>query len=251
MSRRGRRGGHGGGSHGGSERWLITYADLITLLAAYFIMVYSLAQIDLAKFDRVMGGYRQSAASFGVMTGGPANLDGGDGVLEGAKGAGETPADRGGGAFGIEEAMAKIQSDIQTMGLGGHVTVRMTEEGLVVSMAGPLLFDSGKADLRPEARPILDSVARVISRLPQALVRVEGHADSIPIQTERFPSNWELSSARAATVVRHLTATGLNATRFTVVGFGDSRPVGVNSAPEGRARNRRVEVIIFKPRPPS
>lgn len=228
------------------ERWLVTYADLITLLMAYFIMVYSLSQLDLAKFRRVVAGFRAATASFGMPDGSHGVLDGGSGVLEG-EAPQPTPA-----VDPTEQLLQGLATDIQrrvlASGLGSEVEVRVTPEGLRVSMAGPLLFDTASADLRPQADPVLRAVAQALRARPDLRVRVEGHADSRPIRTFRFPSNWELSSARAGAVVRRLAAlSGADGTRFTIVGYGDSRPARTGDDPRSLARNRRVEIVLLRP----
>jgi chemotaxis protein MotB len=236
-------GGHGGG---GLERWLVTYADLITLLMAYFIMVYSLSQLDLAKFRKVLAGFRASTASLGLLEGGQGVLPGGSGVLE-VEAPSPTPAtDPLSESF---QALASgILQQVTAAGLGAQVEVRVTPEGVRVSMAGPLLFDTASAELRPEAEPVLRAVARAIRARSEILVRVEGHADVRPIRTFRYPSNWELSSARAASVIRRLMQlSGADGTRFTVVGYGDSRPARRGTSPEDLARNRRVEILLLRP----
>jgi len=224
----------------------VTYADLITLLMAYFIMVYSLSQLDLAKFRKVLAGFRASTASLGLLEGGQGVLPGGSGVLE-LEAPAPTPAtDPLSESF---QALASgILQQVTAAGLGAQVEVRVTPEGVRVSMAGPLLFDTASAELRPEAEPVLRAVARAIRARSEILVRVEGHADARPIRTFRYPSNWELSSARAAAVIRRLMQlSGADGTRFTVVGYGDSRPARRGTSPEDLARNRRVEILLLRP----
>ncbi len=249
MRRRGNGGATGGGhGHGGGglDRWLVTYADLITLLLAYFIMVYSLSQLDLAKFRKVLAGFRAATASLGMLEGSHGVLPGGSGVLELDV---PTPAPSEDPLSESFEALARgILQQVTAAGLGAQVEVRVTPEGVRVSMAGPLLFDTASAELRPEAEPVLRAVAQAIRTRSELLVRVEGHADARPIRTFRYPSNWELSSARAAAVVRRLMhLSGADGTRFTVVGYGDSRPVRRGTTPEDLARNRRVEIILLRP----
>lgn len=241
-------GAHGGHGGGGMERWLVTYADLITLLMAYFIMVYSLSQLDLAKFRKVVAGFRAAAATMGLMEGASGVLPGGSGVLE----LEVPPPSSSPSANPLDESLQAlaggIAQQVTAAGLGNLVEVRVTQEGVRVSMAGPLLFDTASADLRPEADPVLQAVARAIRSRRELQVRVEGHADARPIRTYRFPSNWELSSARAGAVVRRLAVlSGADGTRFTIVGYGDSRPVRPGVDPQALAQNRRVEILLLRP----
>jgi chemotaxis protein MotB len=246
--RRKRRGHHGGG-HGGGERWLITYADLITLLMAFFIMMYSLGQMDLAKFKSVQGGLRAAASNFGIIEGGGGIVSGGDGVLPGGASQNDNVTGFGGAtARTVQGVSDDLSRFIQAKRLSADVSVRVTREGLVVSVAGPLLFDSGSTHLRPQAEDLLHQLADVLRRIPAARVRVEGHADSAPISTPQYPSNWELSSARAGAVVRWFVTryAELDGPRFAVVGYGSARPVHAGDDPRSRAANRRVEIVLVK-----
>lgn len=230
------------------ERWLVTYADLITLLMAYFIMVYSLSQLDLAKFRKVVAGFRTAAATLGLVEGGSGVLPGGSGILELETPAPSSSPSPDAAAESLQALASGITQHVVATGLSGLVEVRVTQEGVRVSMAGPLLFDTASAELRREADPVLHAVAEAIRSRRELRVRVEGHADARPIQTYRFPSNWELSSARAAAVVRRLTAlSGADGTRFTIVGYGDSRPVKPGDDPQALAQNRRVEIVLLRP----
>lgn len=251
MSRRKRHeasGGGGGHGGGGMERWLVTYADMITLMMAYFIMMYSLSQLDLAKFRKVVAGFRAATATMGLMEGASGVLPGGSGVLE-LEGPPPSPsASSDPLAESLQALAGGITQQVVAAGLGRLVEVRVTPEGIRVSMAGPLLFDTASADLRPEADPVLRAVAQALRSRRELQARVEGHADARPIHTYRFPSNWELSSARAAAVVRRLAAlSGADGTRFTIVGYGDSRPARPGDDPEALARNRRVEIVLLRP----
>jgi chemotaxis protein MotB len=124
----------------------------------------------------------------------------------------------------------------------------MRRDGLVITLSGSLLFESGKADLRPESAEILSRLANLLEPT-QGKIRIEGHTDNIPIATPEIPSNWELSSYRAAAVLRYLTDTvGLPADRFESAGFADNRPLVPNDTRENRARNRRVEIILVAAR---
>ncbi|RMG90551.1 MAG: flagellar motor protein, partial [Candidatus Dadabacteria bacterium] len=130
--------------------------------------------------------------------------------------------------------------------LGGAAEVTMDEEGVTVRVEGKLLFPSGSAELKPEAAAVLDRIAALIKKYTFDLY-ILGHTDSVPIHTERFPSNWELSSARATAALRYLVERGADPARLVAVGFADSRPIAPNDTPEGRARNRRVEFVFKSP----
>ncbi len=256
----------GGGGHDGSGgmRWLLTYADLITLLMAFFIIMYAMSDLDKEK-------YAQVAASLRVALGGGGGSlvvvgqGGGDAKLpkdlqekfeatEAAKEAArqsEQPTIQirpGAKAQGDQELLELGQQIVADLKTHGRFHVYSNERGVVISLLGSALFDSGQAVIRPQAQPLLATIAERLRSVPND-VSVEGSADDRPINTPEFPSNWELSSRRATEVVRYLVEQHqLDSRRFIVVGYGDMRPVFDNSTAEGRANNRRVDLVILKDR---
>ena len=248
--------------HENHERWLITYADMITLLMVLFIVLYSISQVDLAKFRRLKeglaGGYGGAAAA-GALEGGAGALDGGPGPLDAklpsvddVKDAGQAlSAQRARLAAQRQENQVldgvreEIQRSLDADGLGNTVHFRLETRGLVVTVVTDrVLFDIGEADLRPEGREVLDHLAPALARLPNH-ISVEGHTDNTPI-SGRYPSNWELSTARATTVLRELIeGHALAAGRLQAAGYADQRAVAGNDTVEGRAANRRVEIVVL------
>src|SRR5438105_7437225 len=247
--------------HVNHERWLITYADMITLLMVLFIVLYSISQVDLAKFRRlkegVAGGFGGPAAA-GALSGGAGPLQGGGGVFDSglhgteavtsAQAAQAARADAQARAAGarqqrslLQGAQQEIQRSLDKEGLGDTVRFRLEARGLVVTIVSDkVLFDPGQADLRPEGRDIVDKLAGAIGPLPNKL-SVEGHTDNTPI-SGRYPSNWELSTARATTVLPDLIERhGIDPARLQAAGYADERPVASNDTPEGRSANRPVE----------
>jgi len=199
------------------ERWLLTYADLITLLLAFFIMMYTLSISDAQRF-------RSLSKELGnIFTGeiGPAP---GEGLLD------------------IKE---RVSSYIKEKGLEGWVKAMIEERGLVIRIMTTSFFEEGKADLTPDMKAVLDEIAPMIKDLPNK-VQVEGHTDNKPIHNERFRSNWELSVARATEVVRYLIEKhGFPPERIAAIGYGEYRPIAPNDTELNRARNRRVEIVIL------
>ena len=251
--------------HVNHERWLITYADMITLLMVLFIVLYSISQVDLAKFRRlkegVAGGFGGPAAA-GALSGGAGPLEGGGGVfdvgLEGtqavtsAQAAQAALADAQARAAGarqqrsvLQGAQREIQRSLDKEGLGATVKFRLEARGLVVTIVSDrVLFEPGQADLRHEGREVVDKLAAAIVRLPNKL-GVEGHTDNVPI-SGRYASNWELSTARATTVLRELIERhGISPSRLSAAGYADERPLATNDTVDGRAANRRVELVIL------
>ena len=206
------------------DRWLISYADLATLLLALFIVLYAAADHDRAT--RIASAF---ATQFSANANPPAS---GSGVLPGSDSLNEATT-------AIDRAFAENRT------LRDRARVIKTERGLSVSLTEAGFFAPADATIRNDALPLLDALAEALSK-SKAPVRVEGHTDSSPISTSRYPSNWELSAARAATVLSRLEQSGIPASRLSVAGFAGERPVGDNSTPEGRALNRRVDLVILK-----
>lgn len=229
-----------------SERWLLTYSDLITLLMIFFVVMYAISDTNAQKMAALASSLAQA------LTGAPAAGVLPDGGLPSVV-PGIAPAPGGTAAGGqgnesaeLARARAELQQYIQQEGLEGQVTLRTEDRGLVVSMADAVLFPSGSAELTPAARTILRRVGQALARLPSYL-RVEGHTDNLPINTPAFPSNWELSTARATNVVRVLIAeAGIKPGRLSATGYGEYRPVAPNDNEAGRTSNRRVDIVVLK-----
>lgn len=237
--------GHAAGNH---ERWLLTYADLITLLMVFFIVLYSMSQVDQKKFSTIANAL---SVAFGIGGGNlliNTGMGTGDGVsvplpkdLEARLAQGDPDA-----AAEVLAAVGQQLSKEMAADLihEGRFTVRVAERGLILSLAGSAAFDSGQAEIKPGFIPVLDAIAEKIRGLPND-ISVEGFTDSDPIRTAQFPSNWELSVARANTVREYLQSKGVNQERMIVVGYGETRPAFSNHTPEGKAKNRRVDVVIL------
>ncbi len=221
------------------ERWLITYADLITLLLVFFIVLYAGSQEDSRKFAVLAQSLR---AAFN-----PIAVDGRGGSSPVFTGSGST---NGGGSQqeleDFQRIAALLQSVAEERGLADRIDLRLEEDRIVIGLGSDLLFASGSAQVRPSAEPLLAAVAAALRDKPNA-IRVEGHTDDVPISTAEFPSNWELSAARATAVARHLIAAGLSAGRVEAAAYADTRPRADNRTPEGRAANRRAEIVVLYP----
>lgn len=222
-------GGGGGHDGGGSMRWLLTYADMITLLMVFFIVLYAMSEVDKQKYAAVVGAMR---SAFG---GGNMIVSTGTGVGDGVS----VPMPSKEVLEGIgQQLYADFAHD-------GRFTVRVSDRGLIISLTGSAAFDSGKAEIKPEFQPLLDEIAARVKGLPND-ISVEGFTDSDPIITADFPSNWYLSAARANRVRDYLESKGVDQNRMIVVGYGETRPVWDNSTQEGKAKNRRVDVVILR-----
>ncbi|MCU1380327.1 MAG: OmpA/MotB domain protein [Acidimicrobiales bacterium] len=239
--------------HENEERWLLTYADMITLLMVLFIVLFSIGQLDLKKFQQLSSGL---AASFGTaqnvaLNGGTGVLDGGDSPLDAetaAKVLQEQQAAAAEAQRQLQETADKVKETLAGQGLGDKVTFRFEDRGLVLQIVtDDVLFDLGKAELRPQGRAVLDGLAGALKTVPNKL-SVEGHTDNRPISGFPFASNWELSTFRATTVLRYLVEQkGLDKKRIGAAGYGEEQPLVPNDTLEHQAKNRRVEIVVLAP----
>lgn len=263
MAGRSKKRGHGGsGEHENAERWLLTYADMITLLVAFFIMLYAMSVMNQAKFQQLAISVR-SGFGGSLTTGAPTIIQQGGGI-EGIRSIvsnGRQDAQQDGPQFPnpsresalaadrkrLDHAFEIMQAFIKKNGLQRAMQVTQDERGVVVTvLTDRMLFDAGKADLRSQELGPLAKVAQVVNSVPDNAVRVEGHTDDLPIHTPQFSSNWELSAIRATTVLRFFTTRGVAPKRLEAVGYADQRPIAPDTTASGRARNRRVEIVILR-----
>lgn len=221
------------------DRWLVSYADFITLLFAFFTTMYAISTVDGRKLGAMVTGLQVAFEAPAVVA-----------RTERAT----TPSsmvNAVGHGQGVLEATLNDVHDRLAVRLGreladGRVTLASDHRGLVVSLREAGSFDSARADVSDAARRALTEVAAAMRPIGNA-VRVEGHTDERPIRTARYESNWELSTARATSVVAFLIAQGLDATRLSAAGYAEFHPVSPNDSDENRARNRRVDVIVLNP----
>jgi len=214
------------------DRWLLTYADLITLLLAFFVVMYSMSRMDLEKFNKI------SQALHGILKGGPGVVN----ILP------VTTDKTGHGLLrtgSLQMLQTKISQDVNELDMTGQIVTHMNERGLTIHIMESALFDEGQADLKPKAKAMLDLVATDIMQMPNH-IRVEGHTDDRPINTVRFPSNWELSTARATEVVRYLVERhNYPPSKISALGYASYRPYVPNNNVENRAKNRRVDIVVL------
>jgi chemotaxis protein MotB len=235
------------------DRWLVSYADFITLLFAFFVVLFATAKADQKKQVQMSQAIDSAFKSLGIFpdatrkaasnlnpTGAteqpvtPMNIVMGEDVLSPAR---------------VKDDLEALRRDL-TQRLSNQVaehtvSIQMGRDGLVISLKEAGFFDSGSASPRPEALPTLRQIAASLSRTPYDL-RVEGHTDNVPIHTDSFDSNWELSSARATRIARlFLELRALPADRLSAAGFAEFHPVASNATAEGRAANRRVDLVVL------
>jgi chemotaxis protein MotB len=236
--------------HVNHERWLVSYADFITLLFAFFVVLFASGQNDKRKQVALAHAVQSAFMHNGIFdqhSKTPPITQDGNSSLNAATAPIGLPIPTAEQTAAAVEAKIKevVQTQIQKKQLSNDaVTIHSTGEGLVVSLREAGFFASGSADVRPEALPVLQSVA---AALPHQSMRVEGHTDNVPIHTAQFATNWELSTARAATITRLLIAQNtVDPAHVSAAGDAEFRPVADNSTEAGRAQNRRVDIILLK-----
>ena len=221
----------------GTDRYLVTYADLITLLLGLFVILYAASQVDEEKYKEF------TAALSSYFTAGKSSaLQGGDGVLKGNKKGLPEPI-----FMNAEKSLDEIyeQTGIALAEYidNGRIEIRRTGDGIRLILPEKLLFKSGKAEIQPGGIIIIDTLASILRGIKWQ-IDIEGHTDSDPIRTFRYESNWHLSSARALNVGWKLIRKGVPESNLSLKSFGSQRPVADNMTNEGKAQNRRVEITI-------
>jgi chemotaxis protein MotB len=251
--------------HANHERWLVSYADFITLLFAFFVVLYSSAQVDKRRVGQLALAIQvafQQMGIFQVSNSKPALLDtepmpfSDVQIVENAErnqAIGRLVNSPQGDLTNapVREVMTNLQGQLESAlapEIKKHtITVTPTREGIVVSLKEAGFFDSGSATVRPDALPTIAHFIDVIRPFP-VHIRIEGHTDNVPIHTARFDSNWELSTARATEMIKLFIANyGIAPDRLSASGYGEYYPVASNATPEGRAQNRRVDLVLLNP----
>jgi chemotaxis protein MotB len=222
-------------SEEGSPAWLTSFSDMMMLFLCFFVLLLSFARTDTQTFHSALGSVRQ-ALGVKVELPSPAQLS--PSPTEHAATAG-SPERRS----AVEHVVAELEQFLATRGLRAQVEVAPSERGIILRTRDQILFDSADARLKSDGLPVLAAVAELARRFHGQLA-VEGHTDDLPIQNTLFPSNWELSGARAAMVLRYLLSAGMTSELVHVAGYADRRPIAGNDSEEGRARNRRVEFVF-------
>ena len=248
--------------HENEERWLLTYADMITLLMALFMVMFSIANVNKTKLEALSKSLSE-AFSGKILTGGEAINQSAPGSKEGEPTPTPpipaiTPLVTAAETSRLQSAARQEQDDFTRIkrevdeyarrnGLTSKVQTTITQRGLVIRLlTDKVLFDSGQATLKPQSAPILGKVSKLLSVAAQHDVQVEGHTDNVPIRGSLYPTNWELSTARASGVVRFLIEHGAAKMRMAASGYAALHPISDNRTTAGRSRNRRVEIVLLR-----
>ncbi|AIS51739.1 flagellar motor protein [Thermoanaerobacter kivui] len=213
------------------ERWLLTYSDMITLLLIFFIVMYTISNINATKFAQISSSLSKTFTGTDYVIGQYSGKSFVPGNLENKNNLGK-----------IEE---QLKGFVKENNLQGMVTSYIDERGLVISLQDSLLFDLGSADVHPEEKQMLIKIGSMLKDLPNH-IRVEGFTDDLPIHNNKFDSNWELSVIRATNVVKILVnEVGIEPDRISAVGYAEYRPVAPNDSEGHRKLNRRVDIVIM------
>jgi chemotaxis protein MotB len=259
--------------HENLERWLVSYADFITLLFAFFVVMYSISSVNEGKYrvlsDSITKAFSGQSGAKPIKLGDPvkppiANVVNAEAVNRPASSGGlqqapwrvDQPADVAAQAAAqaaaeqqaeeLNQVADQVDAGLKELIDKGLVSVNRDKDWIEVEMNTNILFGSGSAELQPAALPVLRKLGGILGTTKYN-IQVEGFTDNVPINTEVYPSNWELSAARAATVVRVFTDAEVQPQRLVALGFGEFRPAADNATEEGRSKNRRVKVVILPP----
>lgn len=219
-----------------ADRWLVSYADFITLLFAFFVVLFAASDVNSAGMAQLVEAYESYLTGNAPSTGSEDAETADDHATSASRGpAGE-----------LEPVKEQLEDRLSEMVKDGKVAVTLQPRGLVLSLQEAAFFPIGKAVFRSGADTLLMEVGQAVAGTGNRPIRLEGHTDDVPIHNHEFASNWELSSWRAIEVMKLLTDRfGIPAERISVVGYGDLRPLTGNDTAQGRARNRRVDIVIL------
>jgi len=231
------------------ERWLVSYADFITLLFAFFVVMFATAQTDNAKARAVSESVKQAMqgdsfkSAFSMLLGGKKDMKG-KGVTDQKKPGGEKLNAGARSGVTLTELLPILSEALQQEIQSGRLALRMTSRGITISFTQAALFPSGEDEIAPDFYATIQKIADAMNRVPNP-ARAEGHTDSVPIHNVRFRSNWELSAARSIALMELFTKFGVARERLSIAGYADTDPIDNNDTEQGRQKNRRVDLVIL------
>jgi len=241
------------GKNSGAPKWMVTYSDMITLILVFFILLFSMSQIDSTKFEAISDSFRNrmildfypSSIPMEHPSENSAQMANKDiqKEMKSAKFINEMKSKQ---ENSLDKLMKDVKGYLDKNDLNNVISANRTERGVVLVLQESILFDTAKADILDPGKEFLEKIGSLLAEIPNN-VRVEGHTDSRPIASYTYPSNWELSGARASSVTRYLINNhDLDVARFSIAGYGDTNPVEPNTTGENMSKNRRVEIVILE-----
>ncbi|RMF06383.1 MAG: flagellar motor protein [Candidatus Neomarinimicrobiota bacterium] len=226
---------------GGGEGWLATYGDMMTLLLCFFVLMFAMSETKMDDFAELIASLKSAIGKQNVPEAGTRE---GLSMLSQEAEAKPNAVDELGGmvAAEMDSIESKVEEFVMKNKLGGQVKVKEDGRGAIITISDVILFPPGEADFVTQGEEVLAKVTELLKQFPYH-IKIEGHTDNVPIHTEEFPSNWELSANRASKIVRYLIEHGIDPKQLSCEGFAEYRPVASNDTEEGRAKNRRVEIV--------
>ncbi|MTW87776.1 flagellar motor protein MotB [Virgibacillus dakarensis] len=243
----------------GAPKWMVTYSDMVTLILVFFILLFSMSQIDLVKFEAISESFRNrmvldfypspvpmenpTESTSDQESGKNSNEFENPAQLENLNDRDDETGDK---TDSLDKLMEDVEKYLHENKLENVISASRTDRGVVLVLQESILFDSGEAAILDSGKPFLNKIGTLLEEMPNH-VKVEGHTDSRPISNFRYPSNWELSGARASSVIRYLiTENDFEESRFSSVGYGDTQPIVPNTSKKNWSKNRRVEIVILE-----
>lgn len=232
------------------NRWVISYADFVTMLLALFMVMFATSHMGATKIKDVNKSIQKVFTSQSVIQESPnvlesenvKNVETGEKAQSPLENTGKTILEGKDGILDSQAVMEQIKKDIN---VDTSIKVLKSDRGVVIRLNDTMLFDPGSAIIKSDSMATLQKIADSLEKFQNPIV-IEGHTDSMPIRNEKYPSNWELSTARATNIIKYLTeAKKLPPKRLSAVGYGEYMPIGENNTPLGRAKNRRVDIIVL------
>lgn len=231
-----------------SQRWMLTYLDLITLLMVFFVLMYAMSSIDTKKYTIVSKSLNMAlggGTGYVIGSGGNSTIDLGNAVTATSTSTESNDQKLPADSNSMELIRKQLDNYLNDEKLNNDVIVEVNERGLDVRLKDSILFDSGKADIKESSRNSVIKIGKILNKI-DGYIRVEGYTDNVPIKNQSYSSNWQLSAIRATNVVELLIGNaGIEPGKISAVGYGEYRPIADNSTPDGRAKNRRVEIVIM------
>ena len=240
----------------GAAKWLVTYSDMVTLILVFFILLFSMSRIDQIKFEAVAESFQNREVLDFLPSVVPNSYpQEGNNTAESGKDESDDPIDvnvsrdayisKQQEEESLNDLVESVEVYLDEHGLNEEITAAITERGVLLVLQDSIFFNMGEAVILDEGKPFLEEIGSLFSQMPND-IKVEGHTDTRPINTYRYPSNWELSGARASSVVRYLIDEfNLEESRFSIAGYGDTRQVASNDSEGNMSLNRRVEITIL------
>lgn len=226
------------------ERWLLTYSDLITLLMIFFVIMYASSNVSASKYKAVSDSFKIALGGGKTLIGEEEGAD-----INNSNSAGKSSASNDNKELSEENKLMNLKENVdkylQSAGIGTSISTFIEERGLIISLKDSIIFDSGKAEIKSDYKKKLVGLGSILNKMDN-YIRVEGHTDNVPINNNKFNSNWQLSVIRATNVTELLIEEAhIAPKRLSSVGYGEFRPVADNSTEEGRAQNRRVDIVLI------